>query len=103
MCVLGFILLIPAFMVMHRSCTCRALFESAAVEMLVPAGNDLIGLEAARVEAQVIGVTLLAEAAVGIACGVRHVSSSDVSKKAIASQERPRCEGGRAAAPARRA
>ncbi|MFM8829262.1 MAG: hypothetical protein ACKOGE_08325, partial [Actinomycetota bacterium] len=60
-------------------------FESAAVVMLVSAGNDLIGLDAARVEAQVIGVTLVAVAALGIAWGVKHVSSSDVSKKAIAS------------------
>ncbi|MFM9018905.1 MAG: FUSC family protein, partial [Actinomycetota bacterium] len=83
--VIGFILLIPAFVVMQKSYTYYAFFESAAVVMLVSAGNDLIGLDAARVEAQVIGVTLVAVAALGIAWGVKHVSSSDVSKKAIAS------------------
>lgn len=81
--VIGFALLVPAFAVMKRNYTYYAFFESAAVVMLVSAGNDLVGTDAARVEASVIGVALVAVAAVGIAWGVRHVSSADLPVAAL--------------------
>lgn len=80
---IGFALFVPAFVTMKRSYTYYAFFESAAVVMLVSAGSDMIGTDAARVEASVIAVALVAIAAVGIAWGLRHVSSSDVPKKAL--------------------
>lgn len=80
---IGFALLVPAFAVMKRNYTYYAFFESAAVVMLVSAGSDMIGLDAARVEASVIGVALVAVAAVGVAWGMRHVSSSDVPAAAV--------------------
>lgn len=80
---IGFALLVPAFAVMKRNYTYYAFFESAAVVMLVSAGDNLIGLDAARVEASVIGVALVALAAVGVAWGVRHVSPSDIPAAAL--------------------
>ena len=81
----GFGLLVPAFVVMQKNYTWYAFFESAAVVMLISAGNDIVGLDAARIEASVIGVALIAVAAVGVAWGVRHVSATDVPKAALSS------------------
>ena len=81
---IGFTLLVPAFAIMRRNYTYYAFFESAAVVMLVSAGNDLVGLDAARIEASAIGVALVAVAAVAIAWGVRHVTASDAPTKALA-------------------
>lgn len=81
---IGFALLVPAFVVMRKNYTYYAFFESAAVVMLVSAGNDLVGMDAARIEASAIGVALVAVAAVAIAWGVRHVTASDVPTKAVA-------------------
>ena len=82
---IGFALLVPAFAIMKKNYTYYAFFESAAVVMLVSAGSDLVGLDAARIEASAIGVALVAVAVVCVAWGVRHVSASDVPKKAVSS------------------
>ncbi len=81
---IGFALLVPAFAVLKKSYTYYAFFESAAVVMLVSAGNDLVGTDAARIEASAIGVALVAVAVVAVTWGVRHVTASEVPKQAIA-------------------
>lgn len=80
----GFVLLVPAFVVMRKSYTYYAFFESAAVVMLVSAGNNLLGVDAARVEASVIGVALVAVTVVAVAWVIRHLTPADVAKGAIA-------------------
>lgn len=81
--VIGFALLVPAFSVMRRNYVYYAFFESAAIVMLVSAGNDLVGTDAARVEASGIAVALVAIAVLGITWGVRHLSPRDVPEQAI--------------------
>lgn len=76
--VVGFALLVPALAIMKRSYTFYAFLESAAVVMLVSAGNNVLGTEEARLEGTAIAIALVAATAVIVTLLARRLPPEDV-------------------------
>lgn len=82
--VVGFALFVPALATMKRSYTFYAFLESAAVVMLVSAGQDVIGTDEARVAGTAIAIALIAVTAVFVTWLARRLPPEDVAPQAVA-------------------
>ncbi|MDA3005943.1 MAG: FUSC family protein, partial [Actinomycetota bacterium] len=80
--VVGFVLLVPALVIMKRSYTFYAFLESAAVVMLVSAGNDVLGTDEARLAGTAIA--LVAVTAVVVSVLARRLPPEDVPPQVLA-------------------
>ncbi len=82
--VVGFALLVPALVIMKRSYTFYAFLESAAVVMLVSAGDDVLGTEEARLAGTAIAIGLVAVTAVVVSVLARRLPPEDVPPQVLA-------------------